>query len=428
MKKFFDIFPPEMFASQPVEPPAVARRKEERKIFKKELIGAKPPKPFWFKAILILIGIFIFLLGGFFYFKLPRLDLEIWPKTEFLSLTEQIVVDKNAPEIDLVNKVIPGKILEEEKELWQEFQATGKTFEEGKARGTIRVYNKYNPPTPMTLKATTRFLSDSGKLFLSPQKIYIPAAKIEKGKVVPSWTEIEVVAAEAGEDYNIGPANFSVPGLAGTPYYYAIYGESQTSMTGGFKKEIKQVTEEDIQKAQDSLTKRLLEDIETSLKNKVSSEFILLDTALSKEIVEVSSLVKAGAVIPQFNFQAKAKGMVLIFKKSDLEDFAKKSILSQIPVSKKIFEESLTINYTAQLIDLKEGKITLNLKFSAIIYPGITKEELTALIKGKSAEGIREIVYENFPEVSQIKINFRPFWVKKTPKNIEKINIKLNFE
>lgn len=441
-KKFFDIFPPDIKASQrgalsdsetrrETRSPRrrrgeAGRRRKERKILKK---GRAKVKSSVIKEILISGGVFILLLGIFFYFKLPRLDLEIWPKAELLSFEEKITIDKNTGEIDLLNKVIPGEILEEEKELWQEFPATGTIIEEEEAEGIIRVYNRYSPPVPITLKATTRFLSDSGKNFRSLKKIYIPAAKVEGGKIVQSWTEIRVVAIETGEDYNIGPAEFSIPKLAGTPYYYTIYGESFTPMIGGFKRESKQVTQKDIQEAEDFLTKELLASTRASLKNKVPSGFVLFGDTISEEITEVSLFVKEGAVVDQFNVQAKAKATGLIFKKSDLEKIAKEFILPEIPASKELFEESLNLSYTQELIDLEEGKIILNLKFSAKIYPTISKKELSVLFKGKSIEQIREILYESLPQqISQIKIRFWPFWVKKTPKNIEKINIKLNLE
>jgi len=428
-KKFFDIFPPDIKTVQRGEPrfrQGEAGQRREEEVLKKQRTKTKSSV---IKKVLISVGVFIFLLGIFFYFKLPRLDLEIWPKTELLSFEEKITIDKNAGEIDFLNKIIPGEILEEEKELWREFPATGITVEEGRAEGIIRVYNRYSPPTPITLVATTRFLSDSGKNFRSPKKIYIPAAKIKSGKVVPSWTETRVVAIETGEEYNIGSAEFSIPKLAGTPYYYTTHGESFASMTGGFKTESKQVTQEDIQRAEDVLTEELLATMETSLKNKIPSESILFDNTISKEIVEVSPFVKPETVVDQFNIQAKAKAKGLIFKKSDLEKIAKEFILPKIPVSKELFEESLNLIYTPELIDLEEGQITLNLKFSAKIYPTISKRELSVLLKGKSTEQIREVIYESLPQqISQIKIRFWPFWVKKTPKNVEKINIKLNLE
>lgn len=398
-------------------------KNEERKVFKKN------KKSLIIKEVIISAIIFVGLLGIFFYFKLPRLDLKIWPKTELLTFEERIIIDKSAGEIDFLNKIIPGKILEEEKELWQEFSATGINREEGRAEGIVRVYNRYNPPVPITLIANTRFLSDSEKSFRSLKKIYIQAAKLKNGKIIPSWTDTKIVAIEPGEDYNIEPAEFSIPKLVGTSYYYTTYGESTVSMTGGFETESKQVTKENIQKAEGVLTKRLLDSARISLESKVPSEFILFNDAISGEIIEVSPFVKAGAVVEKFNVQAKVKTTALIFKKSDLEKIAKEFILSEIPVSKKLFKESLNLNYTQELINLEEGEITINLKFSVKIYSAISEKELSALLKGKSNEEIREVVYEVLPQqVSQIEINFWPFWVGKTPKNLNKINIELNLE
>lgn len=421
-KIFFDIVPPNMASRQESESqPIIGNGKIK--------VSKKDKKSLLIKEVLISVIIFVGLLGVFFYFKLPRLDLKIWPKIELLTFEKKITIDKSAGEIDFLNGIIPGKILEEEKELWQEFPATGINREEGKAEGVIRVYNKYNPPVPITLIANTRFLSDSEKSFRSFKKIYIPAAKIKSGKIIPSWTETRVVAIEAGKDYNIKPAEFSIPKLAGTSYYYTIYGKSTAPMIGGFETESKQITQEDIQKAKDVLAKKLLASSKISLKSKVPSGFILFNDAISGEIIEVSPFVKAGAVVEQFNVQAKAKTTALIFKKSDLEKIAEELILSELPVSKKLFKESLSLNYTPELINLEKGEITLSLKFSAKIYPAISEKELSTLLRGKSNEEIREVVYKTLPQqVSQIEINFWPFWVKKTPKNLNKINVELNLE
>jgi len=394
-KKIIDIFPPDKAPRQGDK--KVSKRRKKFSVLKEVLISAV---------------IFVILLGIFFYFKLPRLDLEIWPKTELISFEEKITIDKNIGEIDFLNKAIPGEFFSEENELWREFPATGISAEEGMAEGIIRVYNNHNPPIPIALKATTRFLSDSGKNFRSPKKIYIPAAKVKSGKIVPSWTETRIVAIEPGEEYNIGPAEFSIPKLAGTPYYYTTYAESTSSMTGGFKTESKQVIQKDIQEAEDTLTKDLLANIKDFLRNKIPSEFVLFNDAVSEEVIEVSSFVKEGDVVDQFNVQAKAKAEALIFRKSDLETIAREFIFSEIPVSKEFFTESLNLSYTPESIDLEEGKIILNLRFSAKIYSAVSEKELA----------------ESLQQVSQIKINFWPFWVKKTPKNLEKINIKLNLE
>lgn len=425
-KKFFDIFPSEFSVNHHPEPEGGEEKTEKKTKIKKvrQKIKIYPP----LKILVSLVAVIV-LLVLYLSLTLSKAEVEILPKTELLNFSEKITASESVKEIDFENKIIPAQIITEEKDLWQEFAATGTTLNEGKAEGTIRVYNKYNPPTAISLKATTHFLSDSGKYFRSPEKIYLPAAQIKNGKIVPSWAETRVVAIESGEEYNIGPAKFSVPKLSGTPYYYSIYAESDAAMKGGFKTEAKKVTTEDIEKAKDELTKKILENTENSLKEKLSSEFILFDNTILKEVVDESCVVKAGAVVDKFSCQTKAKARALVFNKSDLEKFVKEFILANIPDSKTIDEKNLKIDYNPELIDIKEGKITLNLDFSAKIYPRIDEEELITLMRQKTADQIREIINSRIPDqILQIKVNFWPFWVKKAPKNIKRINIKLNLE
>lgn len=416
-KKIYDIFPPKSSKPEESDSLKIERERDDR------------VKHSRLKEMVAAAVIFIFAVSAILYFKLPRLNLEIWPKIENLTLDKKITIDKNVQQIDLQNKLIPGVVIEDEKELWQEFPATGTTAKEGKAGGTIRVYNKYNPPTPINLKATTRFLSDSGKYFRAVTAINIPAAGLKGGNITSSFVDVKVEAIEAGAEYNIDSAKFSIPGLVGTPYYYSIYGESTSPMAGGFKTGLKQVTQKDIQEAENITTNKILDEIESSLRSKVSSGFILLENAFSKEIIESSSLVKVGATVEKFNFQAKAKARALVFKKSDLESFARQSILANLINLKMIIEDSLETNYTPDVVDLSGGKIILNFGFSAKIYSFIDKDSLSVLLGGKSAGEVRETVYNNFPqEVSSVEVNFWPSWVKKSPKDTKRIFIKFNLE
>ncbi|MCK4781956.1 hypothetical protein KAS79_03510 [Candidatus Parcubacteria bacterium] len=404
-KKIFDIIPP----------------KEEVSL--RENIKTKTKKPRKKsgkrRAVFVLIGLFVFLFVIFANFVFIEFNFEIWPETEAISFEEKIIIGQEG--------VISGEIIEEEKEIWQEFSSTGKVLKEKKAGGRIQVYNACNPVESLTLRAGTRFLSDSGKYFYSPERIYIPAAKIEKGKVVPSFVEVEIAAMEPGEESNIKPATFSVPGLVGTSYYYTTYGKSFSDMSGGFKKEVEQVTQEDLDNAKKTLEQKALKDGEISLKDKISSEFILLDKALFQEIGEDFSSVKAGAELETFNFSVKVFSKALIFEESALKDLAKQFVLSRISKSQEIIEESLVLDYSPEEIDIPTGRIILNLKISSEIYQKIDIDVLKNMIKGKSLDEA-EFILKAKPEVGEVETNFFPFWAKKVPQDVEKIKIKLNLD
>ncbi|MBU2539889.1 hypothetical protein KJ786_01910 [Patescibacteria group bacterium] len=428
-KKIYDILPPRLVSSTKEKPKYSIDSKKPKHKTKRE---RKNYFPLHGKVggILVSLGVFVIILAVFLYFKLASVSVVIWPKTEDINFTEEITAEKSLTIVDLENKKIPAQIIEEEKELWQEFEATGSVSKDGKAEGIIKVYNKLSPAKAISLVTNTRFLSDSGKYFRSVKKITIPAAQVKSGKVVPGSIDVKVLAIEAGEGYNIGAATFSVPGLAGTSMYYSIYAELSSKMEGGFKSTVKIVTAEDIEIAEDILTKKLLNETTEIIKNKaLSSGLTLFDNALSKKTTEASSSVKAGTEVDEFTYRAKAKVSGLVFKDADLNDFIKNYILSQIASDRTFLESSLTTNYIPITIDLNNRKMTFNLEISGKIYPKINEEELFSKFSGKSSSEIQEIVYTAFfQEVSQIKINMWPFWVKKAPKNQNKIKTSLNFE
>ncbi len=400
MKKFYDIFPLEF---------------QKETFFEKE----KPKKSSIFSLKLFFLILAIVIIFGGIYasfnfttLKFTTLDLGIWPEIETIIKEEEISATLDAKEIDFLNKIIPANLFEEEKELWQEFSATGTEFQEEKAKGKIRVFNK--DKKDLSLIKETKFLSEDGKIFISPKPIFIPGN---------SYVDIDVVAIEAGKDYNIGPSNFSVPGLKGINRYFTTSGQSFESMKGGSKEEIKKVTQEDLKNAEDLLTEKIFSDIQNSLKEKSFPQFILFNEAILKETVDVFSPVKAGAKIERFSFSVKDKVKAIVFKKSDLENLLEKLVLLEINSDKKIFPESLSINYELKSVDFENNQIEIDVKISVKVYQDIDEKSIKNKILKKGENQIKEIILQNFPKIFKIEMKFHPFWINRAPAESEKIKI-----
>lgn len=378
------------------------------------------------RKILIGSGILVLLVGIWLYNVLQKATIEISPSMQELSFQEKILVDKSIIEINLATKVIPAQLVEIEKEKQQEFPSTGSSSTDSKATGSITIYNKVEPAAPVTLLKGTHFLSDSGKYFITLEKITIPAAK---SKTTPGSITVKVQAEQVGSDSNIGPSKFSVPKLTGTAYYYAIYAESSSKMIGGSTGKVKKVTADDIGEAEEALTQGLFEDAENSLRSNLSENDILLDGAVAKKVIESSSSDEAGAVVDNFTQSVKIKISALVFKKDDLDRFVREYIASKIESDEKILEESLNIEYTSDIINLEKGTETVALKFSTKTYHGIDEASLVSSLKGKSSSEIESTISERYGDnISSIKVNLWPFWVSKAPNSDNKIKIKLNFE
>jgi hypothetical protein len=397
-KNFFDILPPKKIIIEKIE--------------------EKKSVSFGIRKGLIFVFLPLILLGVASYFALAKVKVEIWPRTQILNLEDRIIADINASQIDSSAKVIPAQILEIEEEALQEFPASGRIEKE--AEGGIRIYNKYN--LPVTLKAGTRFQPANKETlyFCSSSKTAIPAK---------NFVDIQVKACLAksgeGEKYNIGPSKFSIPGLSGSELFFYVYGESFEPMKGGGS--ISQVINEDLERAKDILTDVLFSKLEESLKNKLSTDFVLLEGATKKEILETTSDAEAGAKTESFKLKEKAKLYSLIFRKSDLEKFAKDNILANIPRDTKFQTESLKIDFQPESISLEKGKITLKLKFSSKVFSDLNSTSLKENLEGKSfIEGKRFL--ENQEDIIKAQISAWPFWLRQIPKDIEKIELKINVD
>ncbi|MCX6722666.1 MAG: hypothetical protein NT094_01185 [Candidatus Staskawiczbacteria bacterium] len=380
------------------------------------------------KPVLIGVLLFVIMVGVYLFFKLPKADINIWPKVDILSFKQTVIADKSASSVDVTNNAIPAQYFQVLKTNSQDFPATGNASNEGKAEGTITVYNKYDPPDSFTFKSGTRFISDSGKLFVSLQKTLIPAAKKSGSSITPGSVQIQVQAVEGGNDYNIAPASFSIPGLKGTPYYYSVYATSTKAMAGGYTGKVKKITDDDIQGAKDVLTKKTTSDAMSDLKNKIPSDYVLLDNAVLSNVTNASTKTKSGEIVENFNYQVTVQASGLAFKKSDVDQFAKSFIISQMPNGKTLLDNTFKDDYSASTVDVSGGKATINLNCSASVYQNIDKNSMALSLIGKNTDQINQTINNSLKDqISKVEINFWPFWVKSAPNSQKAINVELKF-
>jgi hypothetical protein len=422
-KKVFDILPPgqrEVIVPKKAEMPAIkkAQKKEatkERPLQQKS--GFRLPRI----LVLIIVLLAIFVLSSEFIFN--KAEIKIWPKTDDKNLTEDILVSTAEKAINFESKTIPGEIIEEEQVAHQDFPATGETTEGQKATGKIRVYNTYST-SPQILIKNTRFISSEGKLFKTTEKVVVPGGTYNKGKLQPSYIDVNVAADQPGDEYNIGPSTFSIPGFVGTARYTAFYGKSSEAMSGGSFGKVAQIQKDDLDKAKKELVAKATEEGKNYLKSNLSEEAVLLDGAIFQEILSASSSLPVGYKAATFNYQVKVKLRVMVFSKTDLKNLSEKLIAADLPEGKKIKDGSLNTDYDFYSLDLNSGKMTLKSSLSAKIYSGIDENKFSQNLAGKTLEEARQSISSQ-PEIDKVQIRSWPFWTSNLPKDQKKLGIKL---
>lgn len=377
-----------------------------------------------FKRIPVKAIIGTFVLGAVIFIAvtvLPKVDLSLSSKKIDWSYTDSAVTLLSA-KADYKTVTIPNQRSTSSKNLEMSFPATGKKQVSDKAFGKITIYNSYSSD-PQTLVLNTRFLSPDGKIFKLVKTIIVPGAKISEGKILPSSIDADVLAENAGEEYNIGPVKlFQIPGFKGTPKYSAFYAESKSNMTGGFVGEISYPTDSDIAAAKKKIKETLESSLKTELYSKISSDFKIIEGSSSfatlKEDIK-KDVDKDG----NFSIFSEAQLTIISFKESDLIDVLSQK--AEIEKGENYAVKSYDLSYGIARMDVGSGRLSFPVTFKAILSYKIDIEKLKNEIAGMSDVELREKIF-SLPAIdmeSQNIVSFWPFWVKTVPKKLNKINI-----
>ncbi len=413
--KFFDIIPPEGEVKKRESKEESSFREKPRKIVKK-------PSKKKVKGIVIL-AVFVLLVAGAGLFFFQSTEVRVYPQTTDLVLEEEIVVDSSKEKADFVAKVIPGEVVEVRQSVTKEFSATGKTSEEKKATGVIKVYNAYST-SPQVLVASTRFVSASGKLFRSVQRETIPGGHYEGGEFVPGHTDIEVKAAEPGEGYNIEATTFSIPGFAGTERYTAFYGRSFQPMEGGYIGDMPQVRQEDIDRAREEVVSQVKSESRNSLGSRASEDYEIIEETVGQEILSESASVEAGEATETFNYQIEIKTVGLFFKKNYVREFANNLLNLSLPEKKKIKEDTREFEFS--VLETGVGKADLKVEARAKAYYDLDLVAIRKFLAGQTGQEAK-IMLENQPGVERAEIDLGAFWNRKFPSKPEEIRVDIFF-
>ncbi len=379
-----------------------------------------------FKKILLiflLAAVGVFIVAATFVF--PRADITVLPAREKAQLNIDVSFDTSIKAVDFEKNIIPSQIFQITKTISQEFAATKQANIEKKARGTITIYNAYSSD-PQTLVKTTRFRSPDGKIFRITKTITVPGAQIKGGTIVPSSIDVEVVADQPGEAYNIGPTQFTIPGFQGTDKYKGFYGKSKQAMKGGLIKKGLVVGEDDIAKAVKTLKDKILAAAEKELKKQPQSGFEIIGPSLNTKIIETKAIPPAGDPAEKFTLTLKAKAQVFAYKKKDLNDLIEEKIALKISDKRLSLPDTQKLAFTSEGVNFDQGKADFNLLVTEDISWKIAQDRLKEVLAGKN-EIEAQAAIKLFSEINAVRVSLWPFWIKHIPKDVRKINVRVDY-
>lgn len=352
---------------------------------------------------------------------LPNVEVRIVPRTEELSFSYPVTVSVEQGGAEN----IAGQRIRVEANEERNVPASGSSEVTQRASGTIVITNAFSSSS-QSLVATTRFMSEGGKLFRLDKTIVVPGASIEDGKIIPSSIEATVSADEPGEEFNIGPSSFSIPGFQGTPKFTAFTAKSSAAMTGGARGKVKVITEDDVTKSIEGLAGIVREKLQERFTVQLPEDLVVLPDA-TIEIIAEETDVKAGAYADSVVGRAKGERSAIVFREEDIRAAASAFLKERIADGTAVLEKSLSLAYSVSQRDIDAGSLTLDVAVRARAAWTIDEEMVRSSLAGKREGEIRSWLAEQ-EAIENAKVRFSPFWVDTAPENPKRIKVRIDLD
>lgn len=322
----------------------------------------------------------------------PLAKVRIYVEAKSVEIEKTFVGDPDIDKIDFDNLRIPIKTDEITESLSDTVNPTGKAYKGEKAKGSVRVtYMKQGgcgetAPT-VTLSAGHTITTDK----------YSYKTTASKEITCNSMADVDVVAADIGEEYNISSnRQFSVQGYSSSE----VFGLNASAFTGGTKQEYTVLSQQDLDSAVEKLSETAIEEIKSELRNS-DNNWEIIENSIKSEVDKSSIKTdkKVGEEASVVNLDITIKGTATYYFTKDLNE-GLTELLREEAAEQNLFESENnmelvlgdSIEKELKVNDSVKDKIEINLIAQSSVRPKIDKEEIENKLKSMSWEEGNEYV------------------------------------
>lgn len=364
-----------------------------------------------------LVVIIIFWYVGFVV--MPKATVLVKTDSSAINVNLDATFQTDAEEADIDAAVIPAKQQQTQKAASQEAAATGQKDKGTKASGEVTIKNC--GADEVTIPAGTA-VSAGGLTFITQSKLDLDDGKFG-GVCKPSGEHIgtvDVVAQQAGEQYNLEPrSDYKVAGQAGTVT------ANGSQMTGGTSNIVKVISQTDIDGAKQKITSQNTDVIKAELSKALSDQGLyVIDGTFAAGVPEVAMTAQAGDEVASVVVTMKTTYNMLGAKRGDLEKLIANQVNEEIDPEKQSILDYGLGEATFRPQNQQGTRTLTTLEVTAIAGSDLNLNEIKKQIAGKKANDAKEIIEKN-PGVTEVIVDYSPFWVSSIPKKTSKITVKV---
>ncbi|MEK7579098.1 MAG: hypothetical protein AAB460_01015 [Patescibacteria group bacterium] len=306
--------------------------------------------------------------------------------------------------------------------------ATGEERVERAATGRIAVFNDFDEEVQRLIK-NTRFETTDGLIFRIPESITVPGKhKDANGKVVPGLIETNVFADTAGDEYNIGLSDFTIPGLKenNDPRFDSFYGRSKTPMTGGFAGIVKTASAADTEAAQVALEGELKTALLTKAAATLPEGFTLVPESAIYAFEPLPN--KEGDSANTVAIRVQGTLTALAIETDKIAEEVARTRITDYAGEEVTFVDADTLSVSIPDVnDLNietATSVPLRITGPATLVWKVDTEALTKDLLGKR-RSFTPTVFSAYPGILRADVVVQPFWKRSLPDEASDITVRV---
>ncbi len=400
MRTFDDIIPPSRRreADPSVQNPTVPSGRTP----------SRRPSRFPYLTIIVVVLIVAVSVGALLYFTTAKVT--ITPNTLSVTINSSFTADMSSG-------TLPFEVISSQKVALQSVPSDGQKMVTTFASGMVTIYNKQ--ARAQRLVTDTRFAAPNGLIYRIHAPVVIPAGNATH----PGSVTALLTADAAGGTYNIGPASFTVPGLAGTALASQVYARSDTAMTGGASGAQPSINATTAAQTKSALILALGPSLTASLQGQVPAGYVLLPGAATTTYQEL--VPTTGSSTGMVNVREQGTITAVVFPNAALAHSIAASVQG-LGYQGEPLTLSTSTGLSLSSLDGLPGPgaqtFTFTLSGTASLIYTVNPTQIAAAVAGKTRSAA-EVALTNYTEVKQAVLILRPFWRQSFPQDPSMISV-----
>ncbi len=360
------------------------------------------------KIILILLGLPLIFAGGIYAsWQFSTADVAIFITPEELSEEISVELSTEAKSLDLEGGVVPIEEVSVEKEGSKSRSTTGEKLIGEKASGEVKIFNR--TAERVEFEGGTTLIGPEDLEFVLDNDVSIASKTADLDTGVDRWgeTTAEVTAGGIGAEYNLAAeSTFTVSDFSDDEYL----ARNTEAFSGGTSREIRAVSEEDLQNLRDNLTEELTSEAEKELNEKLADSQVI-DGSFSPSAAEEEFSAEVGDEVDTISLDLTVEVTAARISQERLIQIAEQVLAEKVESGYELREGSLKAKLDIDE-ESEDENITGKLTLKGEAYPEIDQADLGQKLTGKKESKAKELIRESYPRIYRYEVNYQFFWLK----------------